>query len=1505
MKKLNNETLKRFDGLYEKFSNEEIYFGTKDSCCFMRLTNDNLDDLKLLASSIYNSLKGNNNYFFLNVKLEKDKAIDLALYLIKLNFLKIEAQEKNGLIEVNLQNTIHYSVIKKHVSNLLKCLYFNEDEYNFINKDFNTKIGQLAKDKYRQKKIDENNVLLIESLKELPISKTEIAEMTTQDIKTRGQIFAIEESITKNKKLMYKFYITDYTESAIVLYFSKEKVNFKVGDVIDVIGHYEISMFDNEPQISNSKVSLSEAKIKNPYELILDSEYEERVELHVHSTMSQMDGIIKPETIYKNCKNLGIKAIAICDNDNVQNFPAVEALAKENNMKAIYGVELSMLDDSNYKIFYEGKDTYNKEKIIGIDIETTGFSAVYDEVTQISCIKEYKGETSDFTVYVKIRPETQISPKITELTGITKELLNEKGIDVKDALKQLIDFIGDGVLIAHNSRFDIPFIEEKIKRELGIKKSFSHIDTLSMARHFLKSEMKRFSLDKVASKVGVDLTKHHNAKFDTEACFGIYKALYTKYTRNEYTLDTVEDSLTYDAVVKLSSKKTLNDFKENDTLYTLNKIEDLNVGTEKTNVNILYYITATGLNLHNIDELLAESKNSKIISISKEENSLEDFNELNSLIEPDEYLMDNASSKITILVKNATGKKELFKLISHIHLNRITDRGVVVLKSDITKELRDNCLIGSAGTNGFFKQVYEKGNHTINPDFYDYFEIQPKNAYLSISDNENVSKNIVDTVSKIYNYTKKNNKLLVIDTDAYYLTKNEKEFRKIYTKTKFAGNIHHLCNVKEIGDNYLYGTKALKNQISVDYPFMQNDINEVIIENPNKIYDMIEDNIQIVSKTLYAPLDDFFKEKSKEYIGHQVDSCKTELENIVNEALKKYEINGKLPEYIQARVDKELKSIIGNGYYSNYYISYLLVKRSNDDGYVVGSRGSVGSSFVANLMGITEVNALKPHYYCPNCHYQLYKGEKEIISNPKNKELFINLDNVTDGYDLKDANCPCCNHKLLKDGHDIPFETFLGFNGDKVPDIDLNFSGVYQPKAMDFLREVFGPTKSFRAGTIGTVAEKTAQQYVMDYNKLMGIESSKAEIIRKGKHLEEVKRTTGQHAGGIIVLPSDKEIYDFTPVQYPANSDEKEITTHFEYHGVLDEALLKFDILGHDDPTMLKFLMDNVKKHPEEYPFSSYKEIPFTDEKVIALLKEDSKGFIDSLGISEFGTNFVTNMLHEINPNNFADLVKVSGLSHGTDVWNNNSQELVKGTTDFGKIDFAKTIGCRDDIMVQLMEYGLNPSDAFDIMEFVRKGKLYKGGAEKWAKYKEILKEHNVPEWYVWSCEQIKYMFPKAHAVAYVLSALRIAWFKAYKPLDFYQAMFTVRADKFDAPSISTNDVEVMEKRIDEIRAKGKLSASDDDTIHFIELAIEMVKKGFRFAVPSINCSHATEFIKKDNKTLLLPFTSLKGVGESLALKVFENRTTPYKDLEDFKNRGKANKTFIDALNSVNALKFD
>jgi DNA polymerase-3 subunit alpha (Gram-positive type) len=331
--------------------------------------------------------------------------------------------------------------------------------------------------------------------------------------------------------------------------------------------------------------------------------------------------------------------------------------------------------------------------------------------------------------------------------------------------------------------------------------------------------------------------------------------------------------------------------------------------------------------------------------------------------------------------------------------------------------------------------------------------------------------------------------------------------------------------------------------------------------------------------------------------------------------------------------------------------------------------------------------------------------------------------------------------------------------------------------------------------------------------------------------------------------------------------------------------------------------MDNVKENPKDYPFSSVKEIPFTDKKVIALLREDSDKFIDSLGISEFGTNFVTNMLHEINPKTFADLVKVSGLSHGTDVWNNNSQELVNGTTDFGKIKFSQTIGCRDDIMVQLMEYGLEPSDAFDIMEFVRKGKLYKGDKEKWeTKFKPILKEHNVPDWYIWSCEQIKYMFPKAHAVAYVLSALRIAWFKAYKPLEFYQAMFTVRADQFDVPSIATNDVDTMLNRIDAIREKGSLSASDEETIHFIELAIEMVKKGFRFKAPRINDSDATKFLRLDNKTLLIPFSALKGVGESMALKICNNRTTPYTSLEDFKTRGGANKKVIDALTEVGTM---
>jgi DNA polymerase-3 subunit alpha (Gram-positive type) len=566
------------------------------------------------------------------------------------------------------------------------------------------------------------------------------------------------------------------------------------------------------------------------------------------------------------------------------------------------------------------------------------------------------------------------------------------------------------------------------------------------------------------------------------------------------------------------------------------------------------------------------------------------------------------------------------------------------------------------------------------------------------------------------------------------------------------------------------------------------------------------------------------------------------------------------------------------------------------------------------MMRITEVNPLAPHYYCPDCHFSAFKFtdvEKEKYGLSKEQQSLDEiLQAAGSGYDLPNANCPCCGRPLKKDGQDIPFETFLGFSGDKIPDIDLNFSGKYQARAHEYVRTLMGDEHAFRAGTVTTVAENTAFGYVKAYLERKGITKRQTEITRIAKQIEGVRRSTGQHPGGIVVVPRCKEIYDVTPIQYPADKiDNTWRTTHFDYHQ-FEENLLKLDILGHDDPTTLRFIFDYVEAHPEEFPFTTPQGIPvddpmiykmFNETEVLGLKPTDINCEVATFAIPEFGTRFTRQMLIDTKPKNFSDLVKISGLSHGTDVWATNTQDLVLGVTEFGKIPFSEVIGCRDDIMVYLIENGLEPKMAFDIMEYVRKGKAAKGeNPAKWAKYVEAMKEKNIPEWYYWSCERIKYMFPKAHAVAYVLMAVRIAWFKVYKPILFYSAFFSIRASQFE-PDIMMAGVSRINSRINEINAMPKTTVKDEDLLTMYQVATEMLKRGFKFLPVDINKSHSTDFvIEGDN--LRLPLISIPGLGEGVAIDAVERRNEKkFTSIEDVTTRTKINKTVIEKMILLNA----
>lgn len=859
---------------------------------------------------------------------------------------------------------------------------------------------------------------------------------------------------------------------------------------------------------------------------------------------------------------------------------------------------------------------------------------------------------------------------------------------------------------------------------------------------------------------------------------------------------------------------------------------------------------------------------------------------------------------LNVLVKEQKGLKNLYKILSHA-LTTHYHKGPRALKS-IIKNHREGLLIGSGCYKGeVFETALNKGKKALEAamSFYDYIEVQPIDGYSHLFEGigDDGEKRILEVIETIVKTAKKLNKFVVATSDAHYLNAEDKMFRDIYITTPLVGGgIHDLKRSDVKPNQHLRTTDDMLDAFS----FLGQDAYYICVEQ-TKLLNKHIDHIQLFPKGLLDIKDDAFKDKLS------LPSIEVEVKHLVQTHMQ--QTYGEKPHPIVAmRVERELKNIIENKFAPIYYMSHLLVKNSNEEGYLVGSRGSVGSSLVATLLNITEVNPLKPHYYCKKAHFTAFEitsDTYESIGYQHHEESFQPFfKDVYSGFDLKDHVCPVCGDVLKKDGHDIPFETFLGFKGDKIPDIDLNFSGEYQSKAHDYVKTLVGDTQAFRAGTLQTVAERNAFGYVKGYLEDHNLEKRPAQMTRMAARIEGVKRSTGQHPGGIIVVPDGFDIYDITPIQYPANNTDSEwFTTHYDYHA-FESNLLKLDILGHDDPTMIKFLMDYVALHPNEFPFKDATDIPLDDQDVLKLFseteiievkQEDLMSDIATFAVPEFNTSFTRQMLTDIKPKTFAGLVKVSGLSHGQDVWIRNAQDLIRGSTAFGKVPIDQIIGCRDDIMVQLIDFGLDALKAFEIMEFVRRGKPTKN-PEDWFKYESEMRLSGIPEWYIWSCQKIQYMFPKAHATAYVMMALRIAWFKIHKPLLFYSAYFSKRVDKFDYERMLAGPVAI-KNGIKTLLETPKLTAKDENVLSSLQVAYEMVLRGYAFKKIDINLSDAQNFIMEDDG-LRMPFKVLDGLGETAALDVTLKRSEePFKSREDVKLRTKLNQTVFAKLESYGA----
>lgn len=882
------------------------------------------------------------------------------------------------------------------------------------------------------------------------------------------------------------------------------------------------------------------------------------------------------------------------------------------------------------------------------------------------------------------------------------------------------------------------------------------------------------------------------------------------------------------------------------------------------------------------------------------------YQDINSSIIDEQSFQNAIPTHINILSKNRIGTKNLNLIISDSHTTHFYKEPRILKKYLISH--REGLLLGSSCCNGEIFDIAWRESYGLLLEaikFYDYIEIQPVTHYLHLFEDENIEANkdlIKQILLKIIKASKESNKPVVATGDVHILNADDFKLREIFINApQVGGGIHKLYNKNNVASQHFMTTDEMLQEFS----FLGEDLAmEVVVQNSNYIAEQIEYH-PLFTDRLYAPSDDFMKN-----LG--VPSFKqAAIDLTYKNAYKRYGEN--LPLYILERIKKELNSIINNNYASIYYISHLLVKKSQDDGYVVGSRGSVGSSVVAFFMGITEVNSLPPHYYCPKCHFvaiKLNNEEKKKYSQPNMTDSIESiLQSSGTGFDLPDNKCPVCGSNLDKDGCDIPFETFLGFKGDKIPDIDLNFSGDYQNKAHEFCRDLFGIDNAFRAGTITTIADKTAFGYVKGYLERKGILARKCEIDRLAAKITGVKRSTGQHPGGIVVIPKEIEYSDIIPVQYPADDTTSSWrTTHYDYHK-FESNLLKLDILGHDDPTMIRHLMDFVEKEPEKFPFSSVEEIPFADSKVIALFSGVSSMGIDATqvhevvgttGIPEFGTTLAKDMLREIRPKTVNELIKISGLSHGTDVWNGNARDYMLGIKkEVGPIDFKDLIGCRDDIMNYLLGKGLPAISAFKIMESVRKG----NGVS--SEYEEEMLSHQVPKWYIDSCKMIKYMFPKAHASAYVIMALRIGWFKVYRPLQYYAAYFSRRANAFDIIAMAGgySSINLRVKELEDLIKIKKASNKEIDIYNCLILALEMTARGFTFQQIDIEKSDWRDFLIEGN-SLIIPFKAMDNLGETTAKSITDARVeTMFSSTKDILRRTKLNTTVFEKLSEIGAFK--
>ncbi len=1338
-----------------------------------------------------------------------------------------------------------------------------------------TKIDEEKAQELREE-IEKEKIKIIPKItekKESPfIMGKEITDETTpinlitfemDNVTVDAKVFGIDifESSKSNFKII-TLKITDGTDSMYCKIFCREDDEFnkykkalKEGKYYIIRGYTKNDKYSGEIVLNarDINVSMKEDKVRK------DETERKRVELHAHTKMSQMDGVADEVKLVQTAMNWGHKAIAITDHNGCQAFPHVFNLVTKYNkgkeekdkFKALYGTELTLIDDTVDIVLRPTEKKLLETPYVVFDLETTGFNAGgADSIIEIGAVKIDNGEITDRFDEL-INPGRKLPAKITELTNITDEMLEGKDNE-ENAVKRFKEWVGDLPMVAHNAKFDVSFIVmAHSKYNLG---EFTNtvIDTLELSRA-LDTGYSRHSLSALVKRYDVpwDESAHHRGDYDAEGTALVFHKMLKKLVSRNF--ETIKD--------------------------------------------------------------------------------------LDKLVSKDEIHKYGTSYHVNILAKNKTGLKNLFKIISLANTKYLykTPR---ILRSEIEKH-REGLLIGSGCYESeIFRLARSKNDEELSNliNFYDYVEVQPPAVYdhlLQMGDFANKAE-LLEHIKKIIRVTKESGKLIVATGDVHQIEPEDTIYREIIVNQKVPGGGRHPLakkDIKQIPSQHLRTTEEMLE----DFSFLPKELaEEIVIDNPNKIADMIEiieviidtggipfapkipnctetttDMVYDKAESIYGkplpynieerlaselygdePFNTIKKLTSKDNLSEEEYQVK--IHKRLNEVMRSYKegvinlFKEENPNITDEEVKQKMTGVIGANFDVIYLIAQKLVKKSNDDGYLVGSRGSVGSSLVATMMGITEVNALPPHYVCPNCKHSIF----ELDGKPLGEDY-------GSGYDLPDMNCPKCGTKLNKEGQDMPFATFLGFHADKVPDIDLNFSDLNQASAHEYTKVLFGVDNVYRAGTIGTVADKTAFGYVKGYCEDKGISMRTAEVERLAKGCTGVKRTTGQHPGGIVVIPGYMDVFDFTPFQYPADDVTSAWrTTHFDYHAI-DQDVLKLDILGHSGPTKLRLIQNITGDDVTKVPLDDKETMGiFLSPKPLGVTKEQIMNDTGTLGIPEFGTPFTLQMVKETKPKTFAELVKISGLSHGTDVWNGNAKDLI----DQGVVPFSEVIGCRDDIMVYLMYHGVEPIKAFKIMEFVRKGKASKE-PEQWAEYVEILKKADIEPWFIESCRKIKYMFPKAHAVAYVINAFRLAYYKVHKPAVYYAAQFSAEYDDFDVEAM-IKGYEAVKQRIIEINEKGYDATNKESSVlECLKVALEALARNIKFKPVNLYKSHYHDFVIDDDGNLIPPFRAIDGLGEVVAKNIVEEREKgEFISIEDLQKRAKLSSTLIEKLRSMGIL---